>query len=62
MKPLEYSEVYVLKISKVQKQTLQKLKERGVVVSKFVRKAIQEKIQREYSELQPKPEKVKIPF
>jgi len=62
MKPLKYSEVYVLKISKVQKQTLQKLKERGVVVSKFVRKAIQEKIQRDYKELQPKQEKVKIPF
>lgn len=62
MKPLEYSEVYVLKISKVQKQTLQKLKERGIVVSKFVRKAIQEKIQREYKELQPKPEKIKVPF
>lgn len=62
MKPLKYSEVYVLKISKTQKQTLQKIKERGFVVQKFVREAIKEKIKREHAELQPKPKKEYYPF
>lgn len=62
MKPLKYSEVYVLKISKEQKQTLQKIKERGFVVQKFVREAIREKIQREHTELQPKQIKNYTPF
>lgn len=57
MKPLKYSEVFVLKISKTQKQTLQKIKQRGFVVQKFVREAIKEKIKREHAELQPKPKK-----
>ena len=62
MKPLKYSEVYVLKISKTQKQTLQKIKQRGFVVAKFVREAIQEKIQREHAQLQPKPKQDYSPF
>ena len=62
MKPLKYSEVYVLKISKTQKQTLQKIKERGFVVQKFVREAIKEKIKREHADLQPKPQKEYCPF
>lgn len=62
MKPLKYSEVYVLKISKTQKQTLKKIKQRGFVVSKFVRDAIKEKIQREHAQLQQKPKKEYCPF
>ena len=62
MKPLKYSEVYTLKISITQKRTLDKLKARGIVVSKFVRQAIQEKIQREYSSLQEKQKNIKTPF
>ena len=56
MKPL-YTEVFTLKISKVQKQTLDKLKSRNIKVSSFVRKAISEKIKRDYAELQDKPKK-----
>jgi hypothetical protein len=37
MKPLKYSEVYVVKISKEQKQTLNKIKNKGFSVSQFVR-------------------------
>lgn len=62
MKALKYSEVFVLKISKTQKQTLQKIKERGFVVSKFVRDAIKEKINREHADLKPKPKKEYCPF
>lgn len=61
MKPL-YTEVYTLKISKVQKNTLEKLKDRNIKVSTFVRKAIAEKIERDYKELQPKPKKEYCPF
>lgn len=57
-----YTEVYVLKITKQQKQTLDKIKERGFVVSKFVRAAIKEKINREHQELKPKQKKEHCPF
>lgn len=58
----KYSEVYVLKITKEQKQTLDKIKERGFVVSKFVRNAIKEKINREHEDLKPKQKKEFTPF
>jgi len=57
-----YTEVYVLKITKQQKQTLDKIKERGFVVSKFVRAAIKEKINREHQGLKPKQKKEFCPF
>ena len=53
MKPL-YTEVFTLKISSTQKRTLEKLKSRNIKVSDFVRKAISEKIKRDYEELQDK--------
>ena len=61
MKPL-YTEVFTLKISATQKQTLGKLKDRNIKVSSFVRSAIAEKINRDYKELQPKPKKEYCPF
>ena len=61
MKPL-YTEVFTLKISSTQKQTLDKLKSRNIKVSSFVRKAIAEKIKRDYAELQEKPKKEYNPF
>ena len=61
MKPL-YTEVFTLKISATQKQTLSKLRDRNIKVSDFVRKAIAEKIERDYKELQPKPKNQYCPF
>ena len=61
MKPL-YTEVFTLKISSTQKRTLEKLKSRNIKVSDFVRKAISEKIKRDYAELQDKPKKEYCPF
>ena len=61
MKPL-YTEVFTLKISSTQKRTLEKLKSRNIKVSDFVRKAIAEKIKRDYAELQEKPKKEYCPF
>ena len=61
MKPL-YTEVFTLKIYSTQKRTLEKLKSRNIQVSDFVRKAISEKIKRDYAELQDKPKKEYCPF
>ena len=61
LKPL-YTEVFTLKISSTQKRTLEKLKSRNIKVSDFVRKAISEKIKRDYAELQDKPKKEYCPF
>ena len=59
---LLYDCVFTLKISNVQKRTLEKLKSKNIKVSSFVRNAIKEKIEREYKELIEKPEKIKMPF
>ena len=57
-----YTEVFTLKISKQQKQTLDKLKYRNIKVSSFVRKAIAEKINRDYENLKEKPKDEFCPF
>ena len=61
-KPLLYTETITLKISKVQKKTLDKLKSRKHKVSDFIRIAIKEKIERDYSELKENPKKEYTPF
>ena len=61
MKPL-YTEVFIFIFSSTQKRTLEKLKSRNIKVSDFVRKAISEKIKRDYAELQDKPKKEYCPF
>ena len=61
MKPL-YTEVFTLKISSTQKRTLEKLKSRNIKVSDFVRKAISEKIKRDYENLKEKPKDEFCPF
>jgi hypothetical protein len=62
MKPLIYSEVVVLKITPIQKQTLDKLKQRNVKVADFIRKAIAEKLKRDANELIIKPKRAYCPF
>lgn len=57
-----YTEVTTIKLSKIQKQTLGKLKERKIRVSQFIRDAISEKLIRDASDLIVKPQKVYIPF
>lgn len=56
-----YTEVVTIKLSKVQKQTLAKLKDRKIRVSQFIRDAISEKIKRDASEIIVK-QKLKCPF
>jgi hypothetical protein len=60
--PEKYTEVYVLKITKTQKKTLEKLKDRNIKVANFVRQAIKEKINRDAKELKPKDKKEYCPF
>jgi len=61
MKPLIYSEVVVLKITPIQKQTLDKLKSKNYKVADFIRKAISEKLQRDKHEIL-KPKTAYCPF
>ena len=58
----KYTKVKVLRISETQHQTLVKMKSYNVDVSEFIRQAIKEKIDREYEQLKPKPEKIYCPF
>ena len=58
----QYTEIITIKVSKIQKQTLQKLKQRNIKVSNFIRIAISEKIKRDAKELQIKPKKEYCPF
>jgi hypothetical protein len=60
--PLKYSKVKVLKITETQHQTLKKLDSYQINVAQFIRDAIQEKIQKEYKDLIPKPKKEYCPF
>jgi hypothetical protein len=51
----------VIRISEMQLKTLQKMKSYNVDVGHFIREAIREKIEIEYSDLIPKPKKI-CPF
>lgn len=57
-----YTEVITLKITKTQKQTLDKLKTRKIRVSHFIRAAIKEKIKRDALELIDKSNIEYCPF
>jgi post-segregation antitoxin (ccd killing protein) len=56
------TEILNIRISKEQKQTLDKLKGYNVNVSQFVRNAIKEKIERDYDDLKEKSKKEYCPF
>ena len=58
----QYTEVTTIKLSKIQKQTLGKLKERNIRVSQFIRDAISEKLKRDASELIVKTKRDVCPF
>ena len=58
----KYTKTKVLRISKTQHNTLVKMKYYNVDVSEFIRKAIAEKIKRDYEYLIPKKKDVYCPF
>ena len=57
----QFTESQTIKISKIQKKTLNKLDSYGYNVSKFIRDAISEKIKREHPKEIVK-EKIIVPF
>lgn len=58
----KYTEIQTFKISLIQKQTLNKMKQNKVCISNFIRNAIKEKINREYSQLIIELKKADCPF
>ena len=52
----------VIRITQLQYDTLKKMQSYNVDVADFIRKAIKEKIKREYKDLIPKPKKEYCPF
>ena len=56
------TEIYTVRFSEKQVLTLDKLKEYDVNVSKFIRIAIREKIQRDWKGIKEKKERVRLPF
>ena len=58
----QLTEPKTILFSKVQMQSLEKLKEYSVDVPRFIRLAIKEKIQRDWKCIKEKKEKVYLPF
>jgi post-segregation antitoxin (ccd killing protein) len=58
----QFTEVQKVMISKIQKESLNKLRQYDVNVSKFIRSAIKEKIKRDWPKIKEKKERVKLPF
>lgn len=56
----EKTEILNIRISQTQKATLDKLKGYNVVVSKFIRNAIKEKLKRDYPKIIEEFEKSKL--
>ena len=59
---IRYNKVKVIKITETQDKTLKKMKSYKVDVCKFIREAISEKINREYSDLIPAKKEADCPF
>lgn len=59
--PLKYTEVKVIKLTKIQSQTLKKLGNYNIRVCDFIRDAISEKLERDKHEIL-KPKKEYCPF
>ena len=53
---------YTIRFTDKQIDSLQKLKEYDVNISKFIRIAISEKIKRDWKSIKEKKERVKLPF
>ena len=58
----KYTVIHPVRISQVQAESLQKLKDYDVNVSQFIRIAIMEKIAKDWKQIKEKKERVKLPF
>jgi uncharacterized protein YabE (DUF348 family) len=61
-KPIKYTKVKVIKITETQHSTLLKLKKYNVNSCDFIRKAISEKLKRDYEIIIEKPKVIDCPF
>lgn len=58
----QYTEKQTIRLTKIQSESLKIIESKGVNISQFIRVAIKEKIQRDWSKIKIKQEKVKYPF
>lgn len=58
----KYTVIHTIRFSKQQAESLQKLKDYDVNVSKFIRLAIAEKIKRDWKQIKEEKQRVKLPF
>ena len=56
------TEIYTIRFSEKQAESLQKLKDYDVNVSQFIRIAIMEKIAKDWKQIKEKKERVKLQF
>ena len=58
----KYTVIHTIRFSKQQAESLKKLKDYDVNVSKFIRLAIAEKIKRDWKQIKEEKQRVKLPF
>ena len=58
----KYTVIHTIRFSKQQAESLQKLKDYDVNVSRFIRLAIAEKIKRDWKQIKEEKQRVKLPF
>jgi predicted DNA-binding protein len=59
---IQYTETYRIKLKPETKQKLDKLRLYSVIPTRFVRKAIEEKFERDWENIRIEKEQIKIPF
>ena len=58
----QLTEIYTIRFSVQQAESLQKLKDYDVNISQFIRLAIAEKIKRDWKQIKSEKQRVKLPF
>ena len=58
----KYTVIHTIRFSEQQAESLQKLKDYDVNVSKFIRLAISEKIKKDWKQIKEEKQRVKLPF
>ena len=58
----KYTKIHTIRFSEKQVESLDKLKNYNVNISKFIRLAIKEKIQRDWKKIKESKNKINIPF
>ena len=58
----KYTVIHTIRFSAQQAESLQKLKDYDVNVSKFIRLAIADKIKRDWKQIKENKQRVKLPF